>query len=156
MPTIHEASAPWLLLGAYTTGLVSALVPWVNAEALLVSGLAVIELPGSASLLVVGVTAGQMTGKSVIYWVFRAGGRVPQGRLAERLARWRERWTTRPVRTRLLMFVSAVVGIPPFYVVSVAAGACMVAFADFLVIGLAGRLIHFAFVAQLPHLWRAI
>ena len=50
--------------------------------------------------------------------------------------------------------VSALVGVPPFYVVSVVAGALRLSFAAFLAVGGLGRLAHFGLLAAAPHLAR--
>lgn len=152
---------PWLPLGAYAAGVVSALVPWVNAEALLVSTIALTPASSSmTALIVVAVAAGQMTGKSAIYWMSRAGGRLSltstgHRRPVPRVPRWCDTWTASRSRTRGVILVSAVFGLPPFYLVSVAAGALMVSFSQFLTIGLVGRLAHFGVIALLPALWRS-
>jgi membrane protein YqaA with SNARE-associated domain len=49
-----------------------------------------------------------------------------------------------------LIFLSALIGIPPFFIVSVAAGAIGLAFPRFLAVGAAGRLAHFTVVAFVP------
>jgi membrane protein YqaA with SNARE-associated domain len=55
-----------------------------------------------------------------------------------------------------VVLLSALVGFPPFYLVSIAAGALEVALMRFLVAGAIGRLIHFGALAFAPHfLWRA-
>jgi membrane protein YqaA with SNARE-associated domain len=55
------------------------------------------------------------------------------------------------------MLLSAVFGLPPFYLVSIAAGMLGVAFGRFLAIGIVGRLIHFGTIAFVPHLaWRGL
>jgi membrane protein YqaA with SNARE-associated domain len=56
---------------------------------------------------------------------------------------------------KLLYAASAVVGIPPFYVTTVAAGAVGMNFAFFLVVGFIGRLIRFALVVALPQMAKA-
>jgi len=48
-------------------------------------------------------------------------------------------------------------GFPPFYIVSVVAGALRMSFAAFLTVGGLGRLAHFGLLAAAPHLaqqWR--
>lgn len=105
---------PWLPLGAYAAGVVSALVPWVNAEALLVSTIALTPASSSmTALIVVAVAAGQMTGKSAIYWMSRAGGRLSltstgHRRPVPRVPRWCDTWTASRSRTRGVILVSAV------------------------------------------------
>jgi membrane protein YqaA with SNARE-associated domain len=134
-------------LAALAGALLSSLVPVVNAE-LLLMGLALAS-PASAPLLVVVMAAGQMAGKSVL---FLGGGRLSRSEALERrLARWR--LDERSPRARApLVGISAFTGLPPFYLVSVAAPALGVPYRTFLVVGLAGRLLRFAILVSLPQL----
>jgi membrane protein YqaA with SNARE-associated domain len=131
---------------ALSGALVSSLLPFVNAELLLI-GMA-LATPAAAPLLVVVVAAGQMVGKSVL---FLTGGRVARSALAGRLARWRLDGRTRQAGGPLIG-MSAFLGLPPFYLVSVAAPALGVRFRTFLVMGLAGRLLRFGLLVSLPEL----
>jgi membrane protein YqaA with SNARE-associated domain len=103
------------------------------------------------------VTAGQMTGKAVMYWIGRRAN-WPRGPLVQRtLGRWQERLQRSPRSALGVTFVSSIVGIPPFYLVAVAAGSFNVAFSRFLAVGTLGRLMHFGIVAFLPHFtWRGL
>jgi membrane protein YqaA with SNARE-associated domain len=130
------------LLGA----IVSSVVPFVNAE-LLLMGLAVAS-PPAAPLLAVVMAAGQMVGKSVL---FLGGGRLTPARFEVRLARWRLDGRTRRARAPLIG-ISAFTGLPPFYLVSIAAPALGVPFRTFLAMGLAGRLLRFGALVALPRL----
>jgi membrane protein YqaA with SNARE-associated domain len=49
-----------------------------------------------------------------------------------------------------MMALSAVFGLPPFYVTTVAAGAMRVSFVRFLIAAIFGRLVHFSAVALAP------
>jgi membrane protein YqaA with SNARE-associated domain len=49
-----------------------------------------------------------------------------------------------------LVGISAFAGLPPFYLVSIAAPALGVSFRTFLAVGLAGRLLRFAALVTLP------
>lgn len=163
------APTAWLMAGAFGGAIVSALVPWVNAEVLLLSALPLASSTGEVAGLVVAMTLGQMAGKSALYWTaMRSGTRishwVPRSTTTQKVGRFRdalERLQLRiGQRTRsavTLVLASAVIGVPPFYLVSVAAGACRLAFGWFLAAGLCGRLVHFALVACVPHLlWREL
>ncbi len=137
---------PAIFFAALSGAVVSSLVPLVNAE-LLLMGLAV-AYPASAPLLVVVMAAGQMAGKSVL---FLGGGRLTRSSLQARLARWRLDGRTRRAGAPLVG-VSAFTGLPPFYLVSVAAPALGVPFRTFFAAGLAGRLLRFAALVAVPHL----
>lgn len=142
-------------LGCYTLAVVSAVVPWVNAEVLMLSAVPLAGSPYQLGVLVSVVTLGQMTGKSIMYWVSRKATRPRAKRLQDAIDRWRERLHSHPRSALGVMLASSTLGVPPFYIVAIAAGALNVAFSRFLAVGMTGRLIHFALVAFLPQLlWR--
>ena len=150
--------AAWLVPLVYVLGVGSAVLPWLNAEVLLLGAVPLAGHMGgllagrlvAPGALVVAMTAGQMTGKCAIYWLARRGRSPQHPRLAGFLARWRDRIERRPYATTALVFVSAVVGFPPFFLVSIAAGAGRMAFAGFVTAGTIGRLIHFGAIAAVP------
>lgn len=147
----------WVASGYFGLALVSAVVPWVNAELLMLSAVPVVGSPAHLAVLVATVTAGQMTGKASVYWIARSTTRPPGPRLEQALDRWRVRLERRPGSALAVTFVSSTTGCPPFYLVSVMAGALKMAFGRFLAIGLLGRLIHFGIVAFLPQMaWRGL
>jgi membrane protein YqaA with SNARE-associated domain len=135
---------PALFLTALSGAVVSSLVPVVNAE-LLLMGLALAS-PAAAPLLVVAMAAGQMVGKSIL---FLGGGCLTRASLETRLARW---GLDRPGRRAgaPLVGISALTGLPPFYLVSIAAPALGVSFRTFLALGFAGRLLRFGALVALP------
>jgi membrane protein YqaA with SNARE-associated domain len=136
-----------LFFAALSGALVSSLVPFVNAELLLL-GLA-LAAPGSAPLLAVVVAVGQMAGTSAL---FLGGRRLSHETLVSRLDRWRLR--DRSGRSGApLVGLSAFTGLPPFYLLSVAAPALGIRFPTFLVMGLAGRLLRFGALVLLPDLF---
>lgn len=126
----------------------SAVVPLINIEAIIVLAAAKDSAPGW--LLVVMSAVGQMAGK--LFWYY--GGRELQrfGFVSRRMAkpraqaameRWRGRTEGRPWFTAGLLFVSAVVGLPPYAVLAVVAGALRVRLSVFLATGLLGRALRF-------------
>jgi membrane protein YqaA with SNARE-associated domain len=157
MPTWATSSDLWLALGCYGAAVVSAIVPWVNAELLMLSAVPLAGSRGELTTLVLAVTMGQMTGKSVMYWLSRTATGDRARRLHVLTERWRDRFAQHPRSVVALVLVSALVGFPPFYLVSIAAGAFKVAFARFLAVGAFGRLLHFAIIAAVPHLlWEGL
>lgn len=140
------------VLGVAGVGVVSALVPLVNIEAVLgVRG----SVAGVGSIWLLGFAAGlgQMFGKLVWYylgasslrwgWVRR---RMETPKAAERLERWRRRTQERPVVAGGLVLVSAVSGFPPFAILAVLAGQLRMQVGLFFVLGLLGRWLRFAAV----------
>jgi len=137
-------------LGYYAAAIVSAVVPWVNGELLMISAVPLVATRPALAALVVAVTAGQMTGKTLMYWASRKSARPRSARVQRSIERWRARLQQRPRSVLAVIFLSALIGIPPFFIVSVAAGAIGLAFPRFLAVGAAGRLAHFAGVAFVP------
>jgi membrane protein YqaA with SNARE-associated domain len=133
-------------LATFGLAFVSGLVPFVNAEAGLISYSLLASGP-NALLVVLAATLGQMTAKTLIFLSGRGVLRLPwqRGRanldaVAAKIGRGRS----------LFLFLSASLGLPPFYVVSLAAGVLKVPLGVFLATGLSGRFLRFAFVFYLP------
>jgi membrane protein YqaA with SNARE-associated domain len=144
--------AAWLgtSLSCFGLTVVSAILPWVNAEVIVVSFAALAHSPAEVAWVVIVATSGQMLGKSVVFWTGRRGERW-RGRESAWSSRWRERLTARPRQTATLVLLSSTVGVPPFFLVTLAAGAYGMDFRRFLVAGTVGRLLRFGVIALLPH-----
>lgn len=140
------AAALWCF--AYT--LVSAIVPWVNAEVLVVSLPLVAHSHLELLALVMVATAGQMLGKCVVYWSARGARSMPSERAKASMVRWHTRFEGRPTAAVGLVFVSSAVGIPPFYLMSLVAGALQMGFGRYFVAGTCGRLVRFGILAFFP------
>ncbi len=126
----------------------SGFVPFVNIEAYLVGAAAL--LPNSPPLVVVVAAAlGQMAAKALLFLGGRGLVSLPT-HLRERALAASARLGTR--RSPALVFTSALTGLPPFYVVSVAAGLLGFRAGPFLLAGFAGRLLRFGAVFALPGL----
>jgi membrane protein YqaA with SNARE-associated domain len=66
--------------------------------------------------------------------------------------KWSERFETRPRRAVALVLVSALTGLPPFFLITLVAGAVKMNLALFLTAGTAGRLVRFGALVTLPQL----
>ena len=130
----------------------SAVVPWVNAEIVLLSFTATASSPAAMTLLVVIATAGQMTGKLALYAAGRQGSRAPSPRVARLLDVWRPRCLANPSRADRLILVSSTIGFPPFIMTSLLAGALGMDVARFVIAGTVGRLLHFGGLVLLGNL----
>ncbi|MBL9014494.1 MAG: hypothetical protein JNL83_09980 [Myxococcales bacterium] len=127
--------------GTFAVAAVSALVPLVAIDVFLV-GVALV-VPGAAlPALVALAAAGQLAGKLPIYWACRGVAALP-GRHRARLDRvraWVARWERAP---RAVLLASAVLGLPPFSIISTAAGVLGVDARTFSLLVLAGRGLRF-------------
>jgi membrane protein YqaA with SNARE-associated domain len=139
-----------LYLGTYVVCLLAGLIPLINAEVYLVGvTLWAVRSPAQLPAIVVLASLGQMTAKVILYYTAAGAMRLPRGRYQARLEAARdriERWRHRPL---WVLAVSSTLGLPPFYLVSLAAGAMRIRMRTFLAIGTAGRLVHFAVVVAI-------
>ena len=147
-----EGGLPWMILTYFALAVASAVFPGVNAELIVLSLPAVAPSKAALLVLLLVATAGQMTGKCFLYWAGRKGNRVLPDRAAKALARWRERLEARPTRAVVLVLVSSIVGLPPFYIMTLLAGALRMNFLVYLTAGTAGRLVRFGALVLLPQL----
>ena len=135
-----------VLSSAFAASVASGLVPLVNAEVVVAA--AAIAVPGSQVWLVVAVcTLGQMIAKAALYALARWLPRKLPARATRHLERAKEKTKRLEQAGWSLVLVSAIVGLPPFYVISLAAGVVRLNFAAFLVAGFAGRAIRFGILA---------
>jgi membrane protein YqaA with SNARE-associated domain len=91
-----------------------------------------------------------MIGKCILYWVGRGAVPIREGRIGKALTFWRARFEQSPKKSWSLVFVSAVFGIPPFYVITILSGAFRLRFSRFVAVGTFGRLLHFGMLALVP------
>lgn len=140
-------------LWCYALTVASALFPWVNAEIIVLSLPAFAPSRTALLILILVATAGQMTGKCVLYWTGRKGeSALARRRAGQILLKWRERLAAHPSRAVLFVLLSSLTGLPPFYVMSLVAGALKMNFPTFLAVGTAGRLVRFGALVTIPHL----
>ena len=125
----------------------SAVMPWVNAELVLLSFTTTASSPGMIAAFVVVATAGQMTGKMALYAAGHRGARAPSERMARILGTWQPRCEANPWRADWLVLVSSTIGVPPFIATSLLAGALRMRITRFVVAGSIGRLIRFGALA---------
>jgi membrane protein YqaA with SNARE-associated domain len=129
----------------------SAVVPFVNAELYLVAASALAPRGLVVPLIVAGAV-GQMIGKTVMYYAGRGAVRLPSERLRKGIATVREKYGDRRALGDPIVFTSASLGFPPFYIVSVACGLLRVNVVRFIILGLVGRLIRFSIIVLAPQL----
>ena len=135
---------------AFVVSFVSGFFPLVNTEAYLLSVSSLSSTPALPVVLL--ATAGQMTSKLVIYLGGRGLVRLPRGTTHAKLDRLREQLERRRGKTDTLIFVSAFLGLPPFYAVSALAGVVQLPLWDFLLPSLVGRLLRFGVIFAFPQL----
>ena len=140
----------WAAAACAVVAFVSAVFPWVNAEIFVLALPSIAGNAGRLAALVAVVTVGQMAGKYVIFAAARRGLTTPPRRAAALMDRWRARLTGSAAQALSLIAFSSTVGLPPFYVVSMIAGAVNLRADWFLAAGAAGRLVRFLALAFVP------
>jgi membrane protein YqaA with SNARE-associated domain len=152
MSALTDLGLAWLCAGCFALTVVSAVVPWVNAEVIVLSLPALASSRWALLVLVLVATAGQMTGKLVIYWAGRGGARMPSPKVAAALDTWAPRFSAGGGRAAGLIVLSSAVGIPPFFVTTLLAGAVRMDMTTFLVAGTCGRIMRFGTLVLAPGL----
>jgi len=145
-------------LGPYAAtlvvGFLSALIPLVNIELFLVAAAAIAPRTYPVWTLGVVAAAGQMCGKSVLYWSAGSALNSRTGRRfsPDRVDALRRRMAAmNPWVLGGFSFVSALVGMPPFLLFSILAGVIEMRYWHFAVSGLAGRGLRLVAVVSFPH-----
>jgi membrane protein YqaA with SNARE-associated domain len=152
MYNVPQVTAAGVYVSCFLLSVVSALVPWVNCELLLLSLAALARSPNQLVCLVLLTSIGQMAGKCVLYWAGRGTIRFRNSRVSRTAESWRERFSQSSSRPLALVFVSSVFGIPPFYVTTILAGAVRLQFGRFVGVGMCGRLVRFSVLVFVPQL----
>jgi len=138
-----------LLLFTFACGALSAIIPIFNMEAYIVLAFAKVHGHSELSMAFVG-SLGQNVGKLV--WFYAARGALNIAWLQERLnqpkrqasyEKWRGQVEGRPVFSGVVTFVSAAIGIPPFFVMAAVAGTLRMNVVVFFIAGLLGRTLFF-------------
>jgi membrane protein YqaA with SNARE-associated domain len=136
-----------LFVAAALTCVLGGVFPWINAE-LVVVATALLLPPATVPALVLGCAAGQMASKAGVYGLSRA---APH-RLPERLRRLvmrAERLRERKHAMAAMVLSSALVALPPFYLVTIASGMMRLPFALYALLGLLGTTARYGFLAWL-------
>ena len=130
----------------------SGVIPVLNAEIFLV-GAAALSPDSSPAALALVAALGQVVAKSGMYLGGRGILKLPMGKrkadldaVQARIERWRSK--------DFLVFVSAAVGLPPFFAVSIFAGTLRFPFGRFMLAGFLGRLLRFGLVVAVPAIGR--
>jgi membrane protein YqaA with SNARE-associated domain len=144
----HESLG--IYAATYLVCLIGGFVPIVNAEVYVASAGALADRAAILPL-VVAATLGQMTAKTAIFLGGHGLLRLPAAKESVRMQRVLARARAWRGPIELFVFVSAVVGIPPFYIVSLLGGTLNLSVARFIALGFTGRLIRFFLIAWGAH-----
>jgi membrane protein YqaA with SNARE-associated domain len=139
-----------LYAATFVVSFVSGVFPLVNTEAYLLTLSSLSSTPALPVVLI--STIGQMISKLLLYLAGRGLLKFPLGTAQSRLKKLREQLERRRGKTGALIFLSAFLGFPPFYEVTVLAGVVQVPLWDFLLPSLAGRFLRFGVIFAFPQL----
>jgi membrane protein YqaA with SNARE-associated domain len=135
---------------AFVVCMVSGFFPVVNAELSMVGLVMLAPESNHFLLLVLMGTLGEIAGKCILYWGGRGAFNLSLARYQERMEKWRSRFTASEPGLSFFIFASAVIGIPPFFVIVILAGTFRLPFVRFFAIGLVGRFIRFTLIGLFP------
>src|SRR5262245_35127697 len=135
----------WTLLGSsFLIGVGSGVVPLFSVEAYLVA-LALLAPPEWLTGALLTTTAGHMAAKYVLYLAGSGAVSLPLVEARTRpLFELRARLQRKRAAPAAVVLASATIGVPPFYLVSLAAGSLRWPAHLFLLFGGGGRLLRFA------------
>ncbi|KAA3619715.1 MAG: hypothetical protein DWQ05_03030 [Calditrichaeota bacterium] len=142
-----------LYISTFILCFVSGFIPIVNAEAIVIG---VAAMSGDEAIwLIAFVSAfGQMLAKGILYFAGRGALNIPMGKYEAKLAEAEKKFEKWQGKSDAFVFLSASVGFPPFYVVSILAGVVKLNFYRFFASGMVGRYIRFAVLALFPQVLR--
>jgi len=133
-----------IYVGTFVVCFLAGLIPLINAELWLLAVTLMIASPAPLPAVVVLAAAGQMLAKVLLYYAAQGVIDLPTGRFAARVEKARakiEKWKERP---RWVLWASSILGLPPFYVISLLAGALKIRLRTFVMIGMTGRVLRFS------------
>lgn len=139
---------------AYCVG--SGFVPLMNAEAYLIA-VSAASAPVVLVPLILAATAGQMVAKSLMYLAGRGILKIPLGRYRGHLDTAGRKLSESRLGAAPFVGLSGLVGLPPFYLTSILAGALRLHFFwVFLAPGTGGRMVRFGLVALFPQVIKSL
>lgn len=154
--TTHILASVGLYGGTFIVCFLAGLIPLINAEVFLVGvALLAVSSPAPLPAIVLLAALGQMVAKIVLYYAALGMLELPSGKRKEKIEKARariEKWRNKP---KMVLAVSATLGLPPFYLVSLAAGALKIRLRTFFAIGMAGRIVRFAVIIASAWLWKS-
>ncbi|MBX6364212.1 MAG: hypothetical protein IRZ00_10130 [Gemmatimonadetes bacterium] len=138
-------------LSSFGGSLAGSVVPIISSEAILFGLAATAPAALATPILLLGVL-GQMVGKTAFFLAGRGVFRLPRGKRWERVTDVAARLERHRRLAGVILFASALAGVPPFFLMPVACGMIGLSLPLFLVLGTAGRLVRFGAIVYFPHL----
>lgn len=134
--------------------LLGSFIPVINTEIIVLAAAA--AAPADLIIPLIAIAAGaQMVAKCGLYLAGSGLVRLPRGRFTKQIDTALARVKSQQRASSAVLFASASIGFPPFYVMSIACGALNVGFKRFFLIGFVGRTLRFAVLVTLPHILKS-
>jgi membrane protein YqaA with SNARE-associated domain len=148
---LASLTTPALYIISFLVAVASGLIPFIiNIEAYLI---AVAAIAHASPVPMVGtVTAGQMTAKLILYLTGK-GSLNLKFIHREKMEKAVAAFEKHRGHSMAVVGFSSLVGLPPFYAVSLLAGAVRLPLVAFMVVGTIGRIIRFGAVYLAPALF---
>ena len=144
-----------LYLSTFIVCLVSGFVPFINAEVYLILVSAMAPKQAALPIILLSV-AGQMSAKSILYLTGKGLVKLNLARYEKKMGQVMAKFQKWRNKSDLFIFLSALGGFPPFYLVSILAGIFELNFKRFFIWGSAGRLVRFSIVVLFPELLKGL
>ena len=143
------------LYGAtFAVGFIAGLFPFISIEVFLIGATALGAEPRALPVLIAIAAVGHQIAKTITYYAGAGLFQLPRGRMRERIdaAKARiDRWNRRP---RLIMFVAAVTGLPPLWLLGYIAQPLMkMDIATFTAISFIGRVLRYCVLVAVTTLF---
>lgn len=141
--------------GTYVVCLISGFIPLINAELFLIwFSLTISEAKFIPVLLL--ATSGQMTAKALMFLSGKGVINLSKKRYEKKISEIEAKMKKWESKSDLFIFLSALTGFPPLYVVAVLSGMTNVNFVRFCIAGFLGRALRFGLVMYFPHLFKQL
>lgn len=140
-----------LAVSAFLLSFLSGFVPVFSVELYLVS-ISALAGPKHFVPVVAGCTVGQVLAKVLFYLAASGVIRLPFKKQVGKLDLWRDRLERHRLGKDALLFLSAFIGFPPYYVMCILAGTLRLSLTSFVLSGLIGRGLRFGLIYAFPTL----
>ena len=100
-------------------------------------------------ILIISIIS-QMAAKVIVYFAGNGAIKLPLRKYEKKIARVKEKFENSKVKPGYFVLISAMTGIPPFYIVTLLSGMMKVHIWDFILFGLLGTSIKFTASLYLP------
>ncbi len=140
-----------LYLASVIVGFSSALIPLINIEAYLLL-LGVLLKDSRLYFLLFLLTLTHLSGKMLLYYIGRGSLKLNLFDLEKRIESAQAKYKMVRIGSLWTLLASALVGMPPFYVVTIVSGTMKIKVWQFFSIGFMGRLIRFSVILFLPQI----